>query len=552
VTQLERVLGWWDRVPGAEGLVGRTKVELVISLARAVLDQGDGERWHVLNRRAVEMLQPDTPPLVASRAYGSFAFSALNITDTSSAPEAVRFALEYAGDAPTEERAYALGAQALLHNVNNRYAMALDASDRAIEAAEAVGAVDALLLDLMFKAEALMCLGRTHEACATTEQAVAVARSSGMLYLALDHVWQLTYRLLLAGQVTRAASVARAGRDEALVAGLPVSAAFCGEALFNVLWWEGRLDEAEALLRDLGDLGLADDPWWCERADLALARGDADTAERAVPDTARDLATASPPPDAHDALRILAIATLHEDGARCHATADSYLTLVEDTDSPVVAAGAARIGYQALTLTRPTAGESVGGLAERSARQLHRAREGLTDEWRGSYYGVQLALAEAYAARVEGRSAVEEFREAAALAGSFGAFFALEPRLDLAQELLAHGGRDEGRELLVECWTAAHGMGAGGLERRAVRLASRTRVPLPGAVSGSGEGPLSRLTPREREVLDLVATGATNKAIAGSLVISEKTVSVHVSNVLAKLGVENRGAAGALARRLVG
>ena len=66
------------------------------------------------------------------------------------------------------------------------------------------------------------------------------------------------------------------------------------------------------------------------------------------------------------------------------------------------------------------------------------------------------------------------------------------------------------------------------------------------------EGPLSRLTPREREVLDQLATGATNRTIAAELVISEKTVSVHVSNVLAKLGVENRGAAGALARRLVG
>jgi DNA-binding NarL/FixJ family response regulator len=66
------------------------------------------------------------------------------------------------------------------------------------------------------------------------------------------------------------------------------------------------------------------------------------------------------------------------------------------------------------------------------------------------------------------------------------------------------------------------------------------------------EGPLNRLTPREREVLDQLATGATNRAIADALVISEKTVSVHVSNVLAKLGVANRGAAGALARRLVG
>ena len=93
-------------------------------------------------------------------------------------------------------------------------------------------------------------------------------------------------------------------------------------------------------------------------------------------------------------------------------------------------------------------------------------------------------------------------------------------------------------------------MGAHDVRRRALRLATRTRVPLPQA--DSREGPLSRLTPREREVLDLLATGATNRAIATRLVISEKTVSVHVSNVLAKLGVANRGEAAALARDLVG
>ena len=149
-----------------------------------------------------------------------------------------------------------------------------------------------------------------------------------------------------------------------------------------------------------------------------------------------------------------------------------------------------------------------------------------------------------------GSRAVARFRGATSLAEPFGAYFALEPRLDLATELLAHSSRDEGRELLVACWSTAHGLGAHDLERRAVRLAARTRVPLPRPTPR--EGPLSRLTPREREVRDLLATGATNKTIAATLFITEKTASVHVSNILATLGVTNRGAAAALARQLVG
>jgi DNA-binding NarL/FixJ family response regulator len=58
------------------------------------------------------------------------------------------------------------------------------------------------------------------------------------------------------------------------------------------------------------------------------------------------------------------------------------------------------------------------------------------------------------------------------------------------------------------------------------------------------------LTPREREVLALLADGRTNRQIAEELFISAKTASVHVSNILAKLGVANRGEAAAVAYRL--
>ena len=51
---------------------------------------------------------------------------------------------------------------------------------------------------------------------------------------------------------------------------------------------------------------------------------------------------------------------------------------------------------------------------------------------------------------------------------------------------------------------------------------------------------LSHLTPREREVLALIAKGLSNKAISQKLGVSEKTTKTHVSNLLAKLEAKSR------------
>ena len=58
------------------------------------------------------------------------------------------------------------------------------------------------------------------------------------------------------------------------------------------------------------------------------------------------------------------------------------------------------------------------------------------------------------------------------------------------------------------------------------------------------------LTAREAEVLTLVAAGRTNRQIGEELYVSEKTASVHVSNILRKLGVSSRVDAAAVAQRL--
>ncbi|MYV68164.1 hypothetical protein GT043_19935, partial [Streptomyces sp. SID2131] len=82
--------------------------------------------------------------------------------------------------------------------------------------------------------------------------------------------------------------------------------------------------------------------------------------------------------------------------------------------------------------------------------------------------------------------------------------------------------------------------------RARLSLAPEERPPAPAEPGDDAFG----LTRREQDVLRLVAAGRTNRQIAEELFISPKTASVHVSHILAKLGVAGRGEAAALAHRL--
>ena len=128
-------------------------------------------------------------------------------------------------------------------------------------------------------------------------------------------------------------------------------------------------------------------------------------------------------------------------------------------------------------------------------------------------------------------------------------------RLRLAEAALGAGDDGTAAAALAASWETATSLRAGPLAAALTRLARRARIALPGADGrrrptraprGGGD---RGLTPREREVLALVAAGRTNRQIGEELFISQKTASVHVSRLLAKLGASTRGEAAAIARR---
>jgi DNA-binding NarL/FixJ family response regulator len=65
-----------------------------------------------------------------------------------------------------------------------------------------------------------------------------------------------------------------------------------------------------------------------------------------------------------------------------------------------------------------------------------------------------------------------------------------------------------------------------------------------------GRGSPFKLTPREQDVIERITLGRTNREIAAELFISEKTASVHVSNIKSKLGANGRAEIAAIAVRL--
>ena len=134
---------------------------------------------------------------------------------------------------------------------------------------------------------------------------------------------------------------------------------------------------------------------------------------------------------------------------------------------------------------------------------------------------------------------VGRWRATAELFAELGhAYEEARARTQLALVLRASGDTDASQEEAAVARADRHPPRRRAAARGARIHAARPARPTP-----------APLTPREREILALVAAGRSNGEIGKQLFISAKTVSVHVSNVMAKLGAGSRTEASALARR---
>jgi DNA-binding CsgD family transcriptional regulator len=158
-----------------------------------------------------------------------------------------------------------------------------------------------------------------------------------------------------------------------------------------------------------------------------------------------------------------------------------------------------------------------------------------------------LARVDAEAARVQGDPAPELWHAAVDAFGFGHVYEEARSRWRWAEALLAAGDRAGASEQAAAAHEVAVRLGAAPLRTAVEALARRGRLDV--ALPGVARSPevAAVLTPREAEVLGLLAQGRTNRQVGAELYISEKTASVHVSNIIAKLGASGRTEAVAIA-----
>lgn len=577
---LDGALHMWERLPDPEAHTGASLIDVLEDAAGAARYHNAPDRGLALLRQALELVDPDTDPHRAAQLWLSRGMLLRNTARSSGLPELRKAEALLAQLPPTVDHASVSIQIARAQMLDDQAPEAVRAAREALEVvrslgdaaaeadvsktlawfllsvgdveeaekmgweaaaiAERVGRFDTLVHVLANHASLLEGLGRHEDSVATARRALALAQETGQRHMMVFTSGNLAESLLSLGQWDEAAQVAA---DAFALSPGPRASAHLERVLAELAGYRGD-HETAARHRARGHTTATEtylEPQGVipHRAlEIAAARG------------ARDLAT----------VRALAAAQIAEGIVSGHQRYGWPLFVQ-----------AARAEMELAPVTGATAGAGPGAEAGTAAAALRTCAATLAQD---------CDLDRAYAVTVtalldtaEGRpDVVERWLEADAAWSRTGKpYDQARAKVDLAAVLAAAGRRTEAGDALSAAHAMAARLGAHPLREEAELLARRLGLPLAqGAAAGTavgrtdvadGAGGAARdgadapasaalLTPREREVLLRLAQGYSNRRIAEDLFISVKTASVHVSNILGKLEVANRGEAAALAHRL--
>jgi ATP/maltotriose-dependent transcriptional regulator MalT/uncharacterized protein YciI len=577
LAMLSRVLELWEQVPDAAQRIGADHVAVLEEAIRVADLAGENEQGVALAQLALREIDAFAEPVRAAllfEARGQFKYHLGRADFLDDLREAVRLV---PADPPSPERARVLEALAhrAIHEPRGGDPALRAIAEEAVATARQAGDASTEAAALVTAACAEPFGGNLERIRALLDQARAVASQAQAYEPLLTAAIAESDMLEGAGLHELAAEVAREGLATAREHGLARSyGAALASNLAEPLVSLGRWDEAGEIIEHallLFPLRMSRTHLWRLAGDIALARGDlAGAAEYAASIRATLSGTR------YHYQYHLPLARLEANLSLAQGQpADGWSAVQDALDrfdvlpSPRYAWPLLVVGVRAcaaITVRDNTLVGRAAGLRDRLRAVAGKlTAEGLAQQAHQLTFAAEMARASrALAAEPDGQPPLADLRaawdRAAQAWETAGEPYPLAAvLLRSAEAALGAGDRDGGTSRLRRAAELARQVGARPLSDDIALLARRARITLgqPGDAAAGDAGPARAagpdrmgLTKRELDVLRLVAAGHSNREIADELFISVKTASVHVSNILGKLGVSSRGEAAATAHRL--
>ncbi|MEV1009583.1 AAA family ATPase [Streptomyces sp. NPDC049881] len=568
---LERALELWDsapaevrrRLPLAEDAESYPLckcddddllfLDLLAEMTLAARYAGEPERGVSIVRRALRALEEMGHPLREAWFRAEQSKHVRNFGRGTGADELAAARDLLGGLPPSRIHAKVIAESALWNSIFDPRPENLAVAESAMEVARQVGDRETELNARMSLGGLLVEIGRGDEGLVHLRAVTETVTKDGMHALVARCHVNLQSLLESLGRSAESLRVGEAGLRIADAYGLRESVAWLqgnqADALFSLgRWAEAHAAAEEARRHAQTPVGRA---LAAQRlARLALARGDLATARTEVAELLQQHSPYGWAPQYGHPLLEYRLALAAADGRVLEAR-----EILASAHAERARAGNGRYTWPLLVRAAEAESDSVGNPAADPGRAeaIAAVREyaaGLRRDY--PVWTAHAALVEAELRRAEGTATVADWAAVGeAFADLSRPFETARIAARHGEALLAEGDRDAAAERLAAAWAGAVDLGAGELKERLARLAQRARLSLATAgPAAPSAGTVPGLTPRERDVLALVAVGRTNRQIAEELFISPKTASVHVSNILAKLEVSGRGEAAAVAHRL--